>query len=99
IAAARDAALQGGGAEARAKQAAKGKRSPRERLSLLLDPGTPFLEIGQLAGHEVYDHAVPCAGIVTGIGIVSGHAVAVFANDASVKGGTYYPLTLRKHLR
>ncbi|MEO9383304.1 carboxyl transferase domain-containing protein [Chromobacterium phragmitis] len=99
IAAARDAALLGGGAEARAKQAAKGKLSPRERLSLLLDPGTPFLEIGQLAGHEVYDHAVPCAGIVTGIGIVAGHAVAVFANDASVKGGTYYPLTLRKHLR
>lgn len=99
IAAARDAALQGGGPEARAKQAAKGKLSPRERLSLLLDPGTPFLEIGQLAAHDVYDHAVPCAGIVTGIGIVAGHAVAVFANDASVKGGTYYPLTLRKHLR
>lgn len=99
IAAARDAALQGGGPEARAKQAAKGKLSPRERLSLLLDPGTPFLEIGQLAAHDVYEHAVPCAGIVTGIGIVAGHAVAVFANDASVKGGTYYPLTLRKHLR
>ncbi|NHR06739.1 methylcrotonoyl-CoA carboxylase [Chromobacterium haemolyticum] len=99
IAAARDAALQGGGPEARSKQAAKGKLSPRERLSLLLDPGTPFLEIGQLAAHDVYDHAVPCAGIVTGIGIVAGHAVAVFANDASVKGGTYYPLTLRKHLR
>jgi 3-methylcrotonyl-CoA carboxylase beta subunit len=99
IDAVREAAVLGGGKEAQARQRAKGKLAPRQRISLLLDPGTPFMEIGQLAAHDVYDHAVPCAGIVTGIGIVEGHAVAIFANDASVKGGTYYPLTLRKHLR
>ncbi|MTJ80965.1 MAG: methylcrotonoyl-CoA carboxylase [Telmatospirillum sp.] len=99
IRSAREAALLGGGREAQARQAEKGKLPPRQRLSLLLDPGTAFLEIGQIAGHDVYDHAVPSAGIVTGIGIVAGHAVAVFANDSTVKGGTYYPLTLKKHLR
>jgi 3-methylcrotonyl-CoA carboxylase beta subunit len=99
LAQARDAALLGGGPDAQARQLAKGKLFARQRVGLLLDPGTPFFEIGQLAAHDVYDHPVPCAGIVTGIGVVAGHAVAVFANDATVKGGTYYPLTLRKHLR
>ncbi len=99
IDAVREAAVLGGGKEAQARQRARGKLASRQRISLLLDPGTPFMEIGQLAAHDVYDHAVPCAGIVTGIGIVEGHAVAIFANDASVKGSTYYPLTLRKHLR
>ncbi|MFC0042398.1 acyl-CoA carboxylase subunit beta [Actinomadura rayongensis] len=99
IAAARAAAVAGGGAKAREKHAARGKLTARERIARLLDPGTPFLEIGQLAAHEVYDQPVPSSGLVTGIGVVAGQPVAVFANDATVKGGTYYPLTVRKHLR
>ncbi|MBJ6639637.1 MULTISPECIES: carboxyl transferase domain-containing protein [unclassified Streptomyces] len=99
IAAARAAATAGGGAEARARHAARGKLTARERVTRLLDPGTPFLEIGQLAAHEVYEQAVPSAAIITGVGMVEGRPTVVFANDATVKGGTYYPLTVRKHLR
>ncbi|GAA3979100.1 carboxyl transferase domain-containing protein [Allohahella marinimesophila] len=90
---------EGGGPEAQAKQRDKGKLLCRERISLLLDHDSPFLEIGLLAAHEVYDHEVPAAGVVAGIGYVSGFACMIVANDASVKGGTYYPLTVKKHIR
>ena len=99
LANARQAAVGGGGERARARHQARGKLLPRERLSALLDPGTPFIEVGQLAGSDVYEEAVPSAAIVTGIGVVRGRLCAVVANDATVKGGTYYPLTIRKHVR
>ncbi len=89
----------GGGEKARAKHVARGKLLPRERIRQLLDVGSPFLELSQFAGHEVYDDDVPAAGIITGIGRVSGREVMIVANDATVKGGTYYPLTVKKHLR
>jgi 3-methylcrotonyl-CoA carboxylase beta subunit len=91
--------VAGGGAKATALHRSRGKMTARERVSQLLDPGTPFLEIGQLAGHAVYDDAVPSAAMVAGVGMVAGRLVAVVANDATVKGGTYYPLTVRKHVR
>lgn len=71
----------------------------RDRIEALLDPGSPFLEFSQFAAYEVYDEPVPAAGIVTGIGRVSGRECVIVANDATVKGGTYYPLTVKKHLR
>jgi 3-methylcrotonyl-CoA carboxylase beta subunit len=90
---------QGGGAAARERHLARGKMLPRERVRTLLDPGSPFLEIGQLAAYGMYGEDVPAAGIVAGIGRVSGRECAVLANDATVKGGTYYPMTVKKHLR
>ena len=90
---------QGGSEEARYKHSVRGKLLPRERVRLLLDPGSPFLEFSPLAAHDLYDDDVPAAGIITGIGRVSGTEVMVVANDATVKGGTYYPLTVKKHLR
>ena len=90
---------QGGGAAARKRHRARGKMLPRERIRNLLDPGSPFLELGQLAALGVYDEPVPAAGLITGIGRVSGQECVVLANDATVKGGTYYPLTVKKHLR
>jgi propionyl-CoA carboxylase len=93
------AAAQGGSEEARRRHAERGKLLVRERIDLLLDEGTAFLELSPLAAHEVYDEEVPGAGIVTGIGRVSGRECVVVANDATVKGGTYYPLTVKKHLR
>jgi len=89
----------GGGEKARQRHTSRGKLLPRERLEELLDPGTPFLELSQLAAHDVYDDAVPGAGIITGIGRVSGRECMVFVNDATVKGGTYYPLTVKKQAR
>ena len=89
----------GGGETARVRHLARGKLLPRDRIDTLLDPGTPFLELSQLAAHGVYDEAVPAAGILTGIGRVSGRECMVIANDPTVKGGTYYPLTVKKHLR
>lgn len=89
----------GGGAGAREKHLARGKLLPRDRIRTLLDPGSPFLEIGQLAAWEMYGGEVPSAGIIAGIGRVSGREVLVLANDATVKGGTYYPMTVKKHLR
>ncbi|QJE73665.1 methylcrotonoyl-CoA carboxylase [Aerophototrophica crusticola] len=89
----------GGGEKAREKHLARGKLLPRDRVRFLLDPGTPYLEFSQLAAHEVYEDKVPAAGILTGIGRVSGQECVVVANDATVKGGTYYPLTVKKHLR
>src|SRR5207302_2927524 len=76
-----------------------GKMLPRERVERLLDPGSPFLEVGALAALDLYDNEAPSAGIVTGIGRVSGTECVIVANDATVKGGTYYPLTVKKHLR
>jgi 3-methylcrotonyl-CoA carboxylase beta subunit len=92
-------AAQGGGERARERHTARGKLLPRERIERLLDPGSPFLEIGQLAAHGLYDNEVPGAGIVAGIGRVSGRQVMIACNDATVKGGTYYPLSVKKHLR
>ncbi|MBO9577059.1 MAG: methylcrotonoyl-CoA carboxylase [Sphingobium sp.] len=92
-------AALGGGEKAREKHVARGKLLPRERIDRLLDPGSPFLEIGQLAAHNVYEDDIPGAGIVAGIGRVSGRQVMIAANDATVKGGTYYPLSVKKHLR
>ena len=92
-------AVEGGDAAARAKHVARGKLLPRERLERLLDPGAPFLELSQLAAHGLYGDEVPAAGIITGIGRVSGRECVVVVNDATVKGGTYYPLTVKKHLR
>jgi 3-methylcrotonyl-CoA carboxylase beta subunit len=89
----------GGGEAARAKHTARGKLLPRERIRQLLDVGSPFLELSQLAAHQVYADAVPAAGLIAGIGRVSGREVMIVANDATVKGGTYYPLTVKKHLR
>ena len=89
----------GGPERSRERHLAKGKLLPRERVERLLDPGTPFLEIGQFAAYEVYEDNVPAAGMIAGIGRVSGREVMVVCNDATVKGGSYYPLTVKKHLR
>ncbi|HEX4797772.1 MAG TPA: carboxyl transferase domain-containing protein, partial [Burkholderiales bacterium] len=92
-------AAQGGDESARSKHLARGKLLPRERLRLLLDPGSPFLELSQLAAFGMYEDEAPGAGIITGIGRVSGQECVVVVNDATVKGGTYYPMTVKKHLR
>ncbi len=89
----------GGGEAARAKHTARGKLLPRERVQMLLDPGTPFLEIAPLAAHGMYHGDAPCAGLIAGIGRVSGVDCMIVCNDATVKGGSYYPLTVKKHLR
>src|SRR6266851_10105136 len=94
-----DAVRQGGPEKAREKHAKAGKLLPRERIERLLDPGSPFLEIAPLAALDVYDNEAPSAGIVTGIGRISERECMIVANDATVKGGTYYPLTVKKHLR
>jgi 3-methylcrotonyl-CoA carboxylase beta subunit len=93
------AAAQGGSEAARKKYQQRGKLLVRDRIDLLLDPGTPFLELSALAGNGMYGDEVPSAGIITGIGRISGQECMVVANDATVKGGTYYPLTVKKHLR
>ena len=93
------AVRQGGGEAARERHLGRGKLLVRDRIDALLDEGAPFLELSQLAAHEVYDEAVPAAGIITGIGRVSGRECVVVANDATVKAGTYYPITVKKHLR
>lgn len=93
------AVRQGGGPKAAERMRSKGKKLPRERLALLLDPHTPFLELSQLAAHEVYGESVPGAGLITGIGRISGRECMVVVNDATVKGGSYYPLTVKKQLR
>ncbi len=89
----------GGDEKARSRHLQHGKLLPRERLQQLLDPGSPFLEIAQLAAYEVYNDLVPAAGIIAGIGRISGTECVIVVNDATVKGGTYYPLTVKKHLR
>ncbi len=90
---------EGGGAAARDKHVARGKLLPRERVRTLLDTGSPFLELSQLAAHGLYGGESPGAGIITGIGRVAGRECVIVANDATVKGGTYYPMTVKKHLR
>ncbi|MBA3667325.1 MAG: methylcrotonoyl-CoA carboxylase [Sphingomonas sp.] len=92
-------AALGGTDKSRERHVARGKLLPRERVERLLDPGSPFLEIGQLAACDLYKSEVPGAGMIAGIGRVSGRQVMIVCNDATVKGGTYYPLTVKKHLR
>ncbi len=89
----------GGDERSRARHVERGKLLPRERVQRLLDRGSPFLEIGQLAGHGLYDDWIPAAGLITGIGRVAGVECMIVANDATVKGGSYYPITVKKHLR
>ncbi|MEO6031738.1 MAG: carboxyl transferase domain-containing protein [Burkholderiaceae bacterium] len=91
--------VQGGGDAARARHLARGKLLPRERVERLLDPGTPFLEVAPLAAFEMYKNAAPGAGLIAGIGRISGVDCMIVCNDATVKGGTYYPITVKKHLR
>ena len=90
---------KGGGDKARARHTERGKLLPRDRINRLLDAGSPFLEFSQLAAYKVYEDEVPSAGIITGIGRISGVECVIVCNDATVKGGTYYPLTVKKHLR
>ncbi|MDR7102506.1 carboxyl transferase domain-containing protein [Croceicoccus sp. BE223] len=92
-------AALGGDERSRDRHVSRGKLLPRDRVEALLDPGSPFLEIGQLAAGGMYDDEVPGAGIIAGIGRVSGRQCMIFANDATVKGGTYFPMTVKKHLR
>jgi 3-methylcrotonyl-CoA carboxylase beta subunit len=102
LAALRDAVAQvklGGGERARQRHIDRGKLLPRERIRSLLDPGSPFLELQQLAAWELYDDNIASAGVITGIGRVSGQECLIVANDATVKGGTYYPMTVKKHVR
>jgi 3-methylcrotonyl-CoA carboxylase beta subunit len=94
-----DTIVQGGGEEASKRHTSRGKLLPRARIDALLDAGSPFLEFSALAAHEVYDDHIPAAGIITGIGRVSGQECVIVCNDATVKGGTYFPLTVKKHLR
>ncbi len=94
-----DKIRQGGGAKAQERHTSRGKLLPRERLNAVLDPGSPFLELSQLAAYQVYEDDVPGAGIITGIGRIAGQECMVFVNDATVKGGTYYPLTVKKQGR
>jgi 3-methylcrotonyl-CoA carboxylase beta subunit len=90
---------EGGGETARARHASRGKLLPRERVRRLIDAGSPFLELSQLAAYGMYDDNIAAAGIITGIGRVNGRECVIVCNDATVKGGTYYPLTVKKHLR
>jgi len=92
-------AAAGGGEKARARHVERGKLLPRERVDQLLDPGSPFLELAPLAADDLYDGGAPGAGIIAGVGRVEGREVVIVANDATVKGGTYYPMTVKKHLR
>ena len=89
----------GGPEKNRQKHLGRGKMLPRDRITALIDPGAPFLELSPLAAHEVYGEDVPAAGVVAGVGSVEGVTCVIVANDATVKGGTYYPLTIKKHLR
>ena len=90
---------RGGGEKATERHRSRGKLPARERIDLLVDPGTAFLELNALAAWEMYDDGAPSAGIVTGIGVVEGRECVIVANDATVKGGSYFPLTVKKHLR
>ena len=92
-------AAAGGGGKSRDRHVSRGKMLPRDRVANLLDAGSPFLEIGATAAHGLYDGAAPCAGVIAGLGQVHGQDVMVVCNDATVKGGTYYPMTVKKHLR
>ncbi|MDF2829282.1 MAG: hypothetical protein K0R01_2565, partial [Mycobacterium sp.] len=93
------AAARGGSERSRERHVSRGKLLPRDRVDGLLDPGSPFLEISPLAADGMYDDECPGAGMIAGIGRVSGRECMIVANDATVKGGTYYPITVKKHLR
>jgi 3-methylcrotonyl-CoA carboxylase beta subunit len=99
ISEAAQAAALGGGESSRERHISRGKMLPRERVANLLDAGSAFLEVGATAAHGLYDGAAPCAGVIAGIGQVQGHEIMIICNDATVKGGTYYPMTVKKHLR
>ena len=90
---------QGGPEKARERHLSRGKILPRERINKLLDPGSPFLEVAPLAAHDMYEGKVAAAGVIAGVGLVEGRKCLVVANDATVSGGTYYPMTVKKHLR
>ena len=90
---------EGGPAAAREKHLSRGKLLPRDRIHALIDPASPFLEIGQFAATGLYKNEVPAAGLIAGIGRIAGRECMIVANDATVKGGTYFPLTVKKHLR
>jgi len=92
-------AAAGGGERSRERHLSRGKMLPRERVANLLDAGSPFLEVGATAAHGMYDGVAPCAGVIAGVGQIHGQDVMVVCNDATVKGGTYYPMTVKKHLR
>ncbi|WP_439109986.1 carboxyl transferase domain-containing protein [Lentibacter sp.] len=94
-----EAAALGGGERSRERHVSRGKMLPRDRVANLLDAGSPFLEIGATAAHGMYDNAAPAAGVIAGIGMVSGQECMIVCNDATVKGGTYFPMTVKKHLR
>src|SRR5438128_6298633 len=94
-----EAAMQGGSEEARARHVARGKLLARERVNLLLDPGAPFLELSPLAAYGLYGGDVHSASLITGIGRISNRECMIVANDATIKGGTYYPMTVKKHVR
>ena len=92
-------AAEGGSEKSKARHISRGKLLPRERVSNLLDPGSPFLEIGATASHDMFGGESPCASLIAGIGRVEGQEVMVICNDSTVKGGTYYPMSVKKHLR
>ncbi len=92
-------ATAGGTAKGRERHVKHGKLLPRDRITKLVDPGSPFLELSQFAGFNLYDEPVPCGGIITGVGTIQGQECMIVVNDATVKGGTYYPITVKKHLR
>src|SRR3954453_20978906 len=94
-----DRIREGGGETARKRHLARNKLLPRDRVRALIDPASPFLELSQLAAHGMYGGDIPAAGIITGIGRVQGRECMIVANDATVKGGTYFPITVKKHLR
>ena len=90
---------QGGTARSRERHVGRGKLLPRDRVEGLLDPGTPFLELSPLAAYDMYDNETPAAGVITGVGRIHGRLAMVIANDATVKGGTLYPISVKKNLR
>ncbi|HTP93698.1 MAG TPA: carboxyl transferase domain-containing protein, partial [Xanthobacteraceae bacterium] len=92
-------AAEGGPPRARERHLGRGKLLPRERVLTLIDPGTPFLELSPLAANGLYDDVIHGAGLITGIGRVSGRECVIVCNDSTIKGGTYYPMTVKKHLR
>jgi 3-methylcrotonyl-CoA carboxylase beta subunit len=94
-----DTVRQGGGAAAVKRHKERGKMFVRERIDAVIDANTPFLELSALAANGMYGDEAPCAGLVTGIGTIHGHQTVIVANDATVKGGTYFPITVKKHLR
>src|SRR5437762_4570832 len=94
-----DVVKKGGGEAAVKRHKERAKMFVRERIDAVIDPGTPFLEFSALAANGMYDNDAPCAGLVTGIGMIHGHQTMIVANDATVKGGTYFPITVKKHLR